>query len=47
MDAIFNWFCANKLSLNATKIQYMATQPPIKIFDLFMYNLIIDNVILP
>ena len=26
MDAIFNWFCANKLSLNATKTQYMAIQ---------------------
>ena len=23
MDAIFNGFCANKLSLNATKTQYM------------------------
>ena len=46
MDAIFNWFCANKLSLNATKTQYMAIQPPSKTFDLSTYNLIIDNVIL-
>ena len=28
MDAIFNWFCANKLSLNATKTQYMAGRQP-------------------
>ena len=46
MAAIFNWFCANKLSLNATKTQYMVIQPPTKTFDLSMYNLIIDNVIL-
>ena len=46
MDAIFNWFCANKLSLNATKTQYMAIQPPTKTFDLSTYDLIIDNVIL-
>ena len=43
MDAIFNWCCANKLSLNATKLQYMAIQPPTKTFDLSTYNLIIDN----
>ena len=46
MDAIFNWVCANKLSLNATKTQYMAMQPPTKTFDLSTYTLIIDNVIL-
>ena len=46
MDAIFNWVCANKLSLNATKTQYMAIQPPTKTFDLSTYTLIIDNVIL-
>ena len=27
LDAIFNWFCANKLSLDATKTQYMLIQP--------------------
>ena len=42
----FNWVCANKLSLNATKTQYMAIQPPTKTFDLSTYTLIIDNVIL-
>ena len=42
----FNWFCAKKLSLNATKTQYMVIQPPTKTLDLSMYKLIIDNVIL-
>ena len=27
MDTILNWFCANKLSLNASKTQYMVIQP--------------------
>ena len=46
MDAIFNWFCANKLALNATITQYMVIQPPTKTFDLSTYNIIIDYVIL-
>ena len=46
MDAIFNWVCASKLSLNVTKTQYMAIQPSTKTFDLSTYNLLIYNVIL-
>ena len=46
MDAILNWFCANKLFLNVTKTQYMVIQPPTKTFDLSAHNLIIDNMVL-
>ena len=46
MNAIFNWFCANRLSLNASKTQYMIINPPHKNLYLSAHGLKIDNVIL-
>ena len=46
MNAIFNWFCANRLSLNASKTHYMVINPPHKNLDLSAHSLTIDNVIL-
>ena len=46
LEAIFNWFCANKLSLNATKTQYMVMQPTTKNRDISSHSLTINNVIL-
>ena len=43
LDAIFNWFCANKLSLNATKTQYMLIQPSSKFLNLDQYKLSING----
>ena len=44
LDAIFNWFCANKLSLNASKTQYMVIQPTNKTSDLSLRSLTINGV---
>jgi hypothetical protein len=44
LDAIFNWFCANKLSLNASKTQYMVIQPTTKTSDLSFRCLTINDV---
>ena len=44
--AIFNWFRANKLSLNATKTQYMVIQPHNRKQNISAYNLKIDDVVL-
>ena len=46
MNAIFNWFCANRLSLNASKTHYMVINPPHRNLDLSAHSLKIDNVIL-
>ena len=46
LDDVFNWFCANKLSLNANKTQYMVIQPPTKHNDFSAHNLHINGVIL-
>ena len=46
MNAIFNWFCANRLSLNASKTHYMVINPPHKNLDLSAHSLKIDNMIL-
>ena len=46
MNAIFNWFCANRLFLNASKTHYMVINPPHKNLDLSAHSLKIDNVIL-
>ena len=44
--AIFNWFRANKLSLNAAKTQYMVIQPHNRKQNISAYNLKIDDVVL-
>jgi hypothetical protein len=46
LKAIFNWFCANKLALNATKTQYMVIQPATKKRDLSDYSITINGEIL-
>ena len=46
LSAIFNWFRANKLSLNATKTQYMVIQPHNRKQNISAYNLKIDDVVL-
>jgi hypothetical protein len=43
LDDIFNWFCANKLSLNAKKTQYMIIQQSKKFKNLDQYNLSIHG----
>ena len=46
LDNLFNWFCANKLSLNATKTQYMIIRPPTNKTDVSQQNLSINGVCL-
>jgi hypothetical protein len=45
LDTIFNWFCSNKLSLNAPKTQYIIIQRNNNI-DLSQYNLYVNGVCL-
>ena len=44
VDAICIWFCANTLSLNASKTHYMVIQPPNKKRDYQHTNLNIDKL---
>ena len=44
LDARFDWFCANKLSLNAAKTQYMLIQPNTKTHNLSNHYLSINGV---
>ena len=46
MNAIFNWLCGNRLSLNASKTHYMVINLPHKNLDLSAHSLKIYNVIL-
>jgi len=44
IDKIFNWFCANKLSLNANKTKYIIIRPPSKPCHTEHHNILINNI---
>ena len=44
LNCVFDWFCANKLSLNATKTNYMLIQHPNKSRDTYSQALKINNI---
>ena len=41
---LYNWFCANKLSLNANKTKYMIIRSPYSKVDLSDLNIEIHNI---
>ena len=44
MEKIFNWFCANKLSLNQNKTKYIIIRPPSKPYHTEHRNILINNI---
>ena len=46
LNDVFNWFCANKLSLNAKKTKYLIIQPPNKPKIPDEYNIYINGELL-
>ncbi len=42
-NKLFNWFCANKLSLNAKKTKYVVIKPPHKSYNFDNLSVIIND----
>ena len=43
VNDLYNWFCANKLSLNANKTKYLIIRPPHRPCNLENYHICINN----
>ena len=44
LDYLFNWFCANRLSLNANKTKYIVIRPPHLKPDMTNHNITINGI---